>query len=66
MMIRVPAHSHPVNLMTDYTFYGISQMTDEQSLSALFFINGAFVILIVAMGFVALHLLFRHVDDREI
>ena len=66
MMIRVPSHNQPINLMTQHTIYSISQITEEPSLSALFLINSVLVILVVAMGFVALHLLFRHVDDREV
>ena len=52
--------------MTDYTIFGIGQLANETSLSTLFVINGALVVLVVVLGLVALHLLFRHVDDREI
>ena len=51
--------------MTDYIFFGIGQLADETSLSTLFIVNGALIVLIVILGFVALRLLFRHVDDQE-
>lgn len=52
--------------MTGYTFFQINQYANEASLPALLLVNGLLMILIIALGFAALHLLFRHVDDREV